>query len=237
MKAEEEVRLKFFTTFGHQLRHKGSVHLRTGAIIGVPSTFNYNSVLEVQLDKMQINNKPIDWESSAGNSLRAAVVLSDQAKQFAIAREVYYTNTQYVYVEAFLRTTFLFLAYGTGFAINRSLQLKQRMKLWGRLGLYGIIGSFYLFMYLTAVDTYKCHLDNYTDKKTAKLGVDYAKGGHEFYSKTLLRNQALLSIMGPEGAKMYTLYGNEAATWRRPHVQATTRKDNMLKFANNYNEK
>ena len=74
-------------------------------------------------------------------------------------------------------------------------------------------------------DTYYCHRDHKVDRKVVQLGREYAEGGLEFYTKLLQRNMALRLLLGEAGSRLYTVYGNNVAKWRRPHAMLTERRD------------
>ena len=230
VRAEEEVAIKLFTCFGCDVLHRGSLKLRTGAIIGVPASFTYEHTEDVNRDALVVNSNDVDWSSGAGVQLLDSLVLSKDAKAFAIAREIGYANTYHLWADALLKCVFAYAAYGTGFGINTTFQMRSVMKTWGRVGMYGVIASLYGFLYLTISDTYYCNRDNRVDRKTAHLNAVYARGGVEYYEKTLKRNTALRALMGDAGAGLYTVYGNPQHVWRQPHVSPTTRRDNLLRY-------
>lgn len=47
------------------------------------------------------------------------------------------------------------------------------------------------------------------DEQAANVSPSYAEGGLEFYEKILQRNTALRQLMGKEGEKLYTIFGND----------------------------
>lgn len=230
IRAEEEVALKMFTCFGCDVLHRGSLKLRTGAIVGVPASFAYERPEDVNREKLIVNEKEVDWSSVAGSQLLESIILSKDAKVFAIAREIGYANTYHLWTDAILKSIFAYAAYATGFGINTKLHTRSTMKTWGRVGMYIFIAAVYSFLYLTISDTYYCNRDNRIDRKTARLNAVYARGGVEYYEKTLLRNCALRTLMGDSGAKLYTLYGNPQHIWRQPHVSPTNRRDNLVRY-------
>ena len=46
--AQDEANLALFTCFGSDTLHKGSLTLRTGAIVGIPENYGYNTVDDVR---------------------------------------------------------------------------------------------------------------------------------------------------------------------------------------------
>lgn len=234
---EDEIGLSVFTCFGNDPIHKGSLYLRTGAIVGLPPTFHYQSTDDINKEELRAGGRYIDWDSDAAKKLSNAMVLTDKAKAFAIAREINYACTYHVYVDSILKAGFLMMAYSAGFMINRKFGLKQRMRIGGRGGVYSMLGIVASLMYMTISDTYTCWRDNSVDKRTANMGWAYAEGGLEFYLKSLERNVALRELMRAEGKVVYTAYGNDVSTVRRSTVQLTERRDALFKYFKEYQEK
>ena len=230
IRAEEEAAIKMFTCFGCDVLHRGSLKLRSGAIIGIPASFSYEKPEDVNREKLVVNAKEVNWSSGAGTQLLESLILSKDAKAFAIAREIGYANTYHLWADAILKSIFAYAAYATGFGINTKFHTRSTMKTWGRVGMYVAIAGVYSFLYLTISDTYYCNRDNRIDRKTARLNAVYARGGVEYYEKTLQRNRALRTLMGASGAKEYTLYGNPQHIWRQPHVAPTNRRDNLTRY-------
>jgi hypothetical protein len=238
LRPEDEAGLTFFMSICHDVVHKGTVKLRFGAVIGLPATFAYQHVDDINKAALNLNAQPIDWDSEPGRRFADSIVLSDRAKAFAIAREIKYSSSFFASVDTILRVAFGLGAYTTGFILNNRLKLQQRLKIWARGGFYSFIAVAWGMLYLVVIDTYACWTDNRVDREVAKLTRAYSEGGVEYYTKLLARNQALRVLMGPsEGSKKYTLYGNEIETWRRSHVQLTSRRDNLVKYLSEYQQK
>lgn len=234
LKAEEEVGLQFFSCFASEPLHKGSLKMKFGAIIGLPGTFAYKDVSDVKKDELLLDNRSVDWHSERGETLLKALILSDKAKAFAIAREINYAHSYHLHVETFLRSMFGVLAYTCGFMMNRSFRFNQRLRPWARFSVYSVVASVWFLLYILSADTYHCLRDNSADRKAATLNKLYAEGGVEYYTKLLARNQMIRTLMGSEGPKKYTAYGNVVSTWRRDHVQLTTRRDNLQSYLREY---
>lgn len=234
LKAEEEANIDFFICYGSDPIHKGSVKLKFGAIVGLPAMFTYRDVNQVEKKELLLDERSINWNSTDGQNLLEAIVLSDKAKAFVIAREINYANSYQLHLENVMRCGFGCLAYSSGFLLNKMFYFSQRMKPWARFSFYSVVASTWFLLYLTIMDTYYCWQDNAVDKKTAHLTRTYAEGGVEYYEKLLARNRALRSIMGSEGQRKITPFGNIVSTWRRSHVQLTTRRDNLQMYLKNY---
>jgi len=232
-----ETKVSFFAAYGHDMIHKGSCKMVTGGRIGVPSIFNFNSLTEVARQPFELNRQPVDWSSSGGQLLMPSLLLSEKAQKFALAREIYYVETNTIYTDSFLTILFGGGSYTAGFALSRMYNFKRNLKTWARGGVYGLIGMTGLALYITIMDTYTCRRDRKCDRKAGLLGLDYAEGGVEYYEKKLLRNKALFTLLGNAGSTYYTPYGNEKATYRRPHAQLSERRENMVKLVKEINNK
>ncbi len=201
-----------------------------GAIVGIPATINYKTTDDVQRDEILVSGQKVDWEGEAGQSLQNSIVLTEKAKRFMIAREIQYTNSNHLYGTATLLTGSCLVAYTTGFYVNRGFQLQRIMKRWARGIVFTAIAGAYGVLFKVLYDAQQCRRDRKADKKTAAMGVNYLEGGIEYYTKVLNRNMALRKLMGPEGEKLYTIYGNKVSTWSDPTVQLTARRDLMVKL-------
>jgi len=233
---EDEERIDFFTSFPKDPLHKGSIQLRTGALIGFPSTFSYQTVDDVECSSILVGQEKVDWNTSAGEDLRNALVLSDKAKAFVIAREIFYAKSYGIHIDMLLQTCSLLLAYTTGSVLNESLMLTLRLKPWARFIVFSTIAAVWLLIFVVAKDAVHCSNDNSVDRSVAKLRKIYAEGGVEYYSSVLQQNRALRTLLGRGGTKQYTHYGNVVSVWRNPSIQLTTRRDKLMKYLEEYNE-
>ena len=210
--------------------------MRLGALIGLPGSFKYNREEDIVRENLKVNNVPVDWTSENGKRLVNALLLSENAKKFAFARQVFYVDSSYVQMDVALRLLCGLCAYTLGFNLNRKLNLKSSLKRWARGSIYSLIGSAWFLMYIVLKDMYTCYQDNTADRQAANLGRDYAEGGVEYYSKVLSRNQSIRELMGTEGPFYYTKFGNNVATLRTKTVQLSTRRDNLIRLRQNYDQ-
>jgi len=231
---DQEERIRFFTSFPKDPLHKGSVQLRTGALIGLPSTFSYRTAEDVECSSILVAQETVDWNSSAGEDLRNSLVLSDKAKAFVIGREIYYVKSFNVHIDMLLQTCSCVLAYITGSTLNLNFLLTLRLKPWARFMVFSTVAVAWLFVYIAVDDAVHCLYDNKADRLVAKLRKIYAEGGVEYYNTVLRQNRALRTLLGSRGTKQFTHYGNVVSLWRNPTVQLTSRRDNLLKYLAEY---
>lgn len=231
---DDEERLEFFTTFQKDVVHRGSLQLRTGALIGLPSTFCYRTVDDVECSSVVVGEKAVNWSSLAGEELLNALVLSDKAKAFVIAREIFDVKSFRVHLQTLLQSACLISVYITGGVLNERFLLTLRLKPWARFSVFSFIAAAWLLIYITLDDALHCRYDNSVDKAAARLRKIYAEGGVEYYDSVLKRNRALRTLLGSRGDKQFTYYGNIVSVWRNHTVQLTTRRDNLLKYLAEY---
>ncbi|ELT92734.1 hypothetical protein CAPTEDRAFT_216864 [Capitella teleta] len=215
-----EMKLKTFMCYGTDPVSRGSVAVRTGAIVGLPHIFAYSEAADVQKQVFQIYNeysyRGINWDTDAGKQFLDSMLLSDNAKMFGIAREIKYAQSHSVYIEAAMRSIGCAVAF-TGYKFLSRTVLgaipSAPVKL---IGLAGVCGITYV-LYISLLDYYNCWKDQRVDLNTCRLSMDIANGGVEFYEKMLQRNIAARVLLGKRGELQYTVYGNEHTTLRRPH--------------------
>ncbi|XP_064648116.1 transmembrane protein 177-like [Lineus longissimus] len=231
LRPEAEADLQLFTCFSQDAVYGGSTHLKTGSIIGLPANFAYKSVNDIDKSKLTIGQKAIKWDTPEGTLFAESLILSDDAKRFAIARQINYLDSLEIYVDNGFLLCFSMLGYWVGHAANVLLHLKRKLPTFMRGSLYVCIASVGATLYFLAKDEYICYLDEKVDRKSADFGKEYAAGGIEFYAKELQRNKALRCLLGDYGKKVYTKYGNYVTTWRLRHPPPITRHEKMEKFS------
>lgn len=231
-----EANVNLFTAYGQDIVHLGSTFSRWGGFVGIPVNFQYQSTEDVEREKITLNNQTIDWSSPAGRQLVDAMVLSERARQYAIARELFYLRTYHAHIQGLLVGVSFFMAYWMGAAANALYGLRRRLPTGSRVVVYSFFGGIGATFYCFASDSYTSYRDRKVDRKAAELGLEYAQGGVEFYNKLLQRNMALRVLMGPDGGKRYTAYGNDIHFWRSPNMPLTSRRDAVAEMARSLRE-
>ena len=110
--------------------------LGRNGLVGFPDQFHYSSVAEVPLEKMRIGMAASGSEqcqltesqivSDSGKLLAESLVLSDDAKRFAIAREIERTKMQPFIVHGTLAASMTLLNYNIARIMNKKLSLFSR---------------------------------------------------------------------------------------------------------------
>lgn len=231
-----EANVEFFMAYGQDIVHRGSTFSRSGGVVGIPVNFQYRATEDVEKEKITLNNAVIDWHSAAGQQLLHSLVMSEKGRQFAIARDLFYIHSHHMYFRALLVGGSFISAYWLGAAANMTYGLSRRLPTASRVIIYSLFAGVGATLYCFASDKYGWHRDRKVDRQAAELGLDYAEGGLEFYSKLLQRNIALRALLGPGGGKSYTAYGNDIHFWRSPSVPLTSRRDALQEAAKSMRE-
>lgn len=230
-------RIALFTTKKLDPVSGGTVNFTTNAIIGLPLHFQYKSLSDIDLDRLQSRyTLHVDWDSFSGERFCKSIVLSDSAKAFVIAREVMMVKSHHIVGTAVLKSVFGFGTFFLWYFLEKGLALDRRLKAFGRMGVAGLVGGFGYIMYASVSDLYQCWVERGADRAAAKLGWSYAQGGREFYTQTLQRNKALRKLLEIEGERLFTLHGNERSMIRRRHLQLTERKTALEGYCKWYEE-
>ena len=119
--------------------------LGRNGLVGFPDQFHYKSESDVPLEKMRIGFGATGSErtqltdsqinSEAGKSFAASLVLSDEAKRFAVAREIERTRIQPHIIQGTVTACLILLNYNLARIINKRLGLFSRPPLF-RMYLY-----------------------------------------------------------------------------------------------------
>ncbi|KAK4305697.1 hypothetical protein Pmani_022423 [Petrolisthes manimaculis] len=224
-----------YTIYGYDLFHAGSMTKafwenkekeKTKAIIGIPQSFAFTSEHDFDTRGILINQQQVPWSTPAGQSLKQSLVLSPEAKKFAICREMMSVNTNEPFILGTLAATNMLMMYLLASGVNRTQNFYVRPRSL-RLTWYALVGSFGAAMWTLIKDSTTLNHENSADQQAASVSPSYTQGGLEFYEKILQRNIALRELMGKEGENMYTAFGNEQVFIRTRNQPYTLRRDYM----------
>ncbi|XP_078655659.1 transmembrane protein 177-like [Branchiostoma floridae x Branchiostoma belcheri] len=219
-------RFKVFPLYGfYDPFSAGLSWLPGGAILGVPSYFLNATSEDVQNKQITVSGKLLDFASDEGKRFCNSLVFSDSALKFAIGRELALVKSNAALYQATLPPVCLAGTYA-GILYTKQLLGLFQIPFHFRVVLNLLGGSIGLAVYHLLSDTMEHYFDHKADKMCAKLGREYAQGGIEFYDKLLVRNQALRVLLGREGQKLYTPYGNvqPKSMFHMKHPQLTERR-------------
>jgi hypothetical protein len=180
---------------------------------------------------MQFGLKPFSQDQLDVKHFLENLILSDEAKKFLIARELFRGIKCRHFTEAFF-PIFVLAATVPGLArfFNYS-GLKQKPFLI-RLAAITFASFFVLSGYLLVIDAWRKRGEQVVDDAACQLGPAYARGGVEFYNKMLLRHIALRELMPDgKGKKLYNLKGeNYPPLLRSKHIPFAKRRENCRDF-------
>ncbi|XP_074659178.1 transmembrane protein 177-like [Tubulanus polymorphus] len=239
LKPEREALMKVYVCYGQDPIHAGAIGFKSGSLLGLPLNFAYTSVDQIDRKNIRLGRErtAVKWDTSAGGRFAESLIFSDDAKRFAIAREIRYLESLYVYANTFFLSLFGITTYWCGHALNQLLALPQRSSLALRLCMYGTILAVGYGVFVSMKDAVSVRRDRRVDRRAAELGEGYARGGVEYYEKLLMRNAALRELLGADGEKSYTPYGNTTQSWRLPAMTITSRLDHLREIVRNIEQK
>ena len=181
------------------------------SISGIPYNFSYRNVADIDTSKLNLDiSHPVDRSSEDGQKLLNSLVLSDNSKKFAIARELYLLESFSLAISSVAGIVFAFGALFTVYTINRSpfFHYKKTKQVF-RIGMYITIAGLYTYLHQGLLKFYYTRLHRRADEKTASMGEDFAAGGVDYYLQLLKRNQVLRTLGGSSGEGKYTPWGDE----------------------------
>jgi len=202
----------------------------SGVLIALPHYLAYEHVNDIDLRKFRFAQPTTDsekikqgylnkrqLESKEAKIFQNAMVLSDNAKRFAIAREVYRGKTNQYLTNGLILPTFIGIGYLLSRTINRKLFLFKKPPIFRGI-MYCIVATASIYTAVLFEDIKKYYLDIALDEKTCKLGAEYTKGGIELYDNTIKWNLAFRLLAHENwGKDMFNLEGNCWPSLFRPH--------------------
>ncbi|OXA57751.1 transmembrane protein 177 [Folsomia candida] len=222
--------VNFFSVYGMDMFFAGSTKTTGGVAIGIPRNYSYKTQADLERNDIIVDGNNVEWGSDGGQLLQEALVLSENAQKFGIARDICMSDTHYVYSRGIMGSSSIMLYFFLSRNANDMLYGLYKPRSF-RTVVYSGLSLFCFGIWAVSSDLLTKFYENYADKRAGSLNLSYAKGGVEFYSRTLQRNMALRSIMGPPGEKRFTFFGNDVEFIRERHVPFTRRKHNMEKIA------
>lgn len=202
----------------------------SGVLIGLPHYLAYEHANDIDLRKFRFARATTDTEkikqgylnkrqleSKEAKIFQNAMVLSDNAKRFAIAREVYRGQTNKYLTNGLILPTFIGIGYLLSRALNKKLFLFKKAPIFRGI-MYCIMATVSTYTAVLFEDINKYYTDIALDEKTCKLGVEYTKGGIELYDNTIKWNLAFRLLAHENwGKDMFNLEGNSWPSLFRPH--------------------
>ncbi|KAI1299220.1 Transmembrane protein [Halotydeus destructor] len=201
--------VKFFHVYGDDVFHAGSLELAGGSIIGIPFNFTYKSTDDINTREVKVfNGQPVKWDTKTGKKLLDSLVLSPKAQKFAIAREVYQTDSHQVPLECGAILVSMVLAKAMSDVIKKARNMTAK-PLAARILVYFMATCFGWTNYCLLSDSLNVYYESKADERAVLSGDEYYDGGIEYYTKLLNRNKAFRKFMGASGENYFTPDGDE----------------------------
>lgn len=232
LQMKSENHYQAFAAFSFHPVSAGIPWLPAGCVVGIPVIFG-DDEHEIVNRVVMIEGREVDWKSTEGLALKEALILSLEAQKFAIAREVMYLQNNSPLIQASVAPICLAGTYISAVAIKQLLGLYSGPVV--LRGLYNLAVAMIGFLgYCLSYDTVSRAVDYRIDRRTATISSDFAKGGVEFYNKTLALNKTLRTLMGKQGEKTYAPNGNLFPRYwfRLKHPPYTSRRDLIISILN-----
>ncbi|OQR75809.1 transmembrane protein-like [Tropilaelaps mercedesae] len=225
--------IRFFHVSRLEPWHAGTPESGYGAIIGLPINFTFRSVKDVQTREMKLfTGRSIEWDTPAGEVFKKSMIMSDEAQRFAIAQQIYLTNTSEVTVRALAACGAALNTFIISKLVNR--RIPRQTPFAGRCIVYAGVSLVCIIGYLAINDMARYKYERDSINVVAKLGPDYRQGAIEYFEKRIVQNKALRILLGDKGTSMFTVKGNVSTWLRTPHMplsicldQAKRAKKNM----------
>ncbi|VDI58148.1 Hypothetical predicted protein [Mytilus galloprovincialis] len=194
LKLDWEVKLlaniRLFMSEEIEMCHRGLINAKGGAIIGIPQTFHCHKVSDISCwdDICKYYNISVDKSSpESAKELGEALILSNKAKKFAIAREVFLAKSHHKFMPLLFMFSSGFLTYTVWYYLDKPLKSKALIR--NCVHIFGIL--LMVKLYLEMMIVYTRRLERKVDVEACKMEEDYAKGGIEYYDKLIKTRQVV----------------------------------------------
>jgi len=206
--------------------------LSSSCILGYPFFFNYRKVTDVPLSTMFFGRRgesekkllsPAERQSVEAQSLATSMILTDNARKFALARELFKNRSGQYYQVAAVNSCAILGVLVASRAFNKRIG-RQLMPLLRGVA-YSIIAGVSTILYWTMKDTLNHRFQTQLDQSVASLSPEYAAGGVEYYEKIMARHRAQ-RVLCWDGEQLYNKNGEEIYEWvRRRNKYFADRRD------------
>jgi len=189
-----------------------------GVLLGYPVFFHWNSPRDVPMDKMRVGDNRDSGdnvgfsksalESPEAKTFRESMILSEEAKKFAICREINRAKTfsfvgSSVVPGCWMALTYLMARHGNRkFGLFRAPFRPIHRIIW----YLGLLPTMWV-PYVLIKDGHVRSTEGAIDSAAAGVCKEYAKGGVEYYDKLMARNASLRNL-DPTQKDMYNLKGD-----------------------------
>lgn len=206
-----------------EMFHAGMDWSKFGAIIGIPISYAYRDKYSFDLFQMKLNNNDFNEHHPAADDLLEAMILSDKAKKYGIAREVLMSGKNVPLFNCIISPACIALTIAAGEAARVRFNLHTRHKILQFI-VYGatVFAGFALWSLMK--DSLYTYYEGMVDKEVAALGPDYIEGGREYYEKLMKVHTSLRVLLGRVGMNAYDEKGDYKYLMRRKKLLPSERK-------------
>lgn len=203
--------IRFFPVYGCEVVGIGSTVFGKAAI-GIPFNFTYQKVEDIDVNDITlIGNQSTNWKKGAAQRLLNSLVLSNEAKQYALLREMYSVQSPIVLMRAIiLPAVLLFAAAVAEICARQGLKTQKLNKLWKLYSLYAGVYLLAAFKFYLIRDILEVSHDRLLEVRIIQDGdVKIIGGGVEYCEKLLQRNLAFRQLLGSDGPSYFAKNGNQ----------------------------
>ncbi|XP_072030324.1 transmembrane protein 177-like [Amphiura filiformis] len=180
---------------------RGLPWFSSGVKFGIPEILQDNPDVSTERFPEPIKSK---LNSEEGQKLKKALSFSQNARKFALAKELSLIHKNFPMNSIVLAPCFITANFG----LVALLQITNLVALPNYILLILLTIPLYcVYQFAMSIITEK--MDLKCDEKLIELGAAYREGGVEYYEKRLEKNIALRKLLGKKGEKLFTYYGNE----------------------------
>lgn len=225
LKPEEKQKIKFFYIVGYDLFHAGGYNSPWGSILGIPFTFE--PIEDINFGELKlVGRETIDWVID-GQDLIKAMTISDNAKKFALMREIYSCDFSHILENAAIGAFCVLIPARLAQVMNTKMKTFERFSFKRRCVWYMGFYAIGFFFYRSFKDPLKHLSDKEADRLAAETGPDYLNGGIEYYKKAMQRNKALRDLSGSRFKNKFDEHGNENYFLFAPKIPISKRLENL----------
>ncbi|XP_059173278.1 transmembrane protein 177-like isoform X2 [Physella acuta] len=170
---------------------RGTMTSKWGAVIGTPVFFSSESIKNAQQNPHILHKYNIDLSSKYGAQLFDTFKLSRDAKKFALAREMCHVNTYQVFINSVWCGFMAMSCYPLAATLAGLLRFRRALLFSSVLVVPLVSKSF-----LKASSYYNSNVETKCDRLAAKISIDVAKGGVEYYDAQIKRKNMLIELSG-----------------------------------------
>ena len=231
--------MDFYVCQGWEPKFHGQLSLRPKSVIGLPCNIGWQSEKDFEQQKDSVWSNSVPWSDEKAADLKAWLQLTKDEKEFLVARQIGYVDSQHVYITMGMRFLCLSLWFMGSYSVSMKLGFfnPRRHPAAGRKWTVIIFGMAALVMAtINAVlqDAYSCSHDKWADRYAGLMGPDMCLAGYKYYEKQIKANRALYEL-SPGADKYFTSNGNIASgAFRTKHLSLSSRKTYMKQMYDNF---